>query len=128
MAVILLASFHFQIVEKEFVAKDKARWDHAASLSKTGSKKDDSTGPSTYTTDATPAAYPKFNSLLYSADIILPFFDLDQEKCWMKNKDPSELTNYSILFLKIMGWLLSSIIAVAIAERVESVLARSAST
>jgi hypothetical protein len=97
--------------------------------------------------------YPEFFSTLYSMDVMIPYLDLGQEKYWlvvtpevdehpMPDWMPASLSSrlgnslqgllksmartapHFFVFLRILGWLFTSIIVIAVVSRIETILAR----
>ena len=107
--------------------KDSGLWEHAV-------KMDGSEGcfndPEDFSSQNRPSGYPRFDPLVFAADVTFPFLDLNQEK-YRSLKDETSSAHmlvppsHRIIILKFLGWLLSGLIAVAIASRVETILARS---
>ena len=58
---------------------------------------------------------PHFQPVVYSLDVIIPLVDLGQEKYWMPNhnKNFGKLTSWLVVFLKLSGWILSTLLVSA---------------
>lgn len=107
--------------------KDDGLWDHAVKIDGSRAQFKE---PKNYTSRNRPSAYPRFDPLVLAIDVTLPFLDLNQEKYWSLKDEASSAhmrvpPSHCIIILKFLGWLLSGLIAVAIASRVETILARS---
>ncbi|MCI5160791.1 MAG: hypothetical protein D3917_01950 [Candidatus Electrothrix sp. AX5] len=59
--------------------------------------------------------YPHFQPIVYSLDVIIPLVDLGQEEYWMPNhnKPWGECASYFVVFLKLSGWILSTLLVSA---------------
>ena len=60
--------------------------------------------------------YPHFQPIVYSFDVIIPLVDLGQEEYWMpnhNNKPWGECASYFVVFLKLSGWILSTLLVSA---------------
>ncbi len=78
-----------------------------------------------------PPAYPAFSSTLYAFDVMTPGLDIGQEQYWRSASvsvtEPSReslLHSISAPLLKILGWLLTTAIAISLLTRVEAMIAR----
>lgn len=76
--------------------------------------------PWTSTACQMPPAYPRFNPLIYSLDLILPFVDLQQESQWAPIAAPEGILNgrgllrFAVWFEIIFGWLMSLLLLAAL--------------
>lgn len=75
--------------------------------------------------------YPSFSSLLYALDVMTPGLDIGQERYWRASQSSVAQPNKKVLlldlaapFLKILGWLLTTAIAISLLTRVEAMIAR----
>lgn len=82
---------------------------------------------------ASERVYPKFISLLYAADVTVPFLDLGQEDRWtvigstgksVKLEDPKTWMWFVPYFLRMFGWFATGIITIAVVARLETIMAR----
>lgn len=78
--------------------------------------------------------YPEFNSMAYTLDIFVPFLDLQQDSRWIV-APPAANANHGGNWLqkfmrayafwwRVLGWIFTTIIAIAIVARVETIVAR----
>lgn len=76
----------------------------------------------------TDSLYPAFSSLQFAADVMVPGLDLGQESHWRLAPPRSErawsLLAYLEPLLKIIGWMLTTAIAISILTRIEGIVAR----
>lgn len=84
--------------------------------------------------------YPKFVSLIYSLDVLVPILDLGQEQYWMPSYEPvvpgwgrsdhcafvegSYFYLALYVFLKVLGWIFATLIAIAVVTRAETLVAK----
>jgi hypothetical protein len=75
-----------------------------------------------------PPKYPSFSSLFFAFDVMTPGLDVGQEQYWRASATNSagERSYYDLLapILKIIGWLLTTAIAISLLTRVEAMIAR----
>jgi hypothetical protein len=75
--------------------------------------------------------YPSFSSLLFAFDVMTPGLDVGQERYWRSSPtspispaQPSLLFELAAPIVKIIGWLLTTAIAISLLTRVEAMIAR----
>jgi hypothetical protein len=78
-----------------------------------------------------PPQYPTFSSTLFAFDVMTPGLDIGQEQYWRSSAVSVEgsgrrswLFAVSASILKIIGWLLTTAIAISLLTRVEAMIAR----
>ena len=79
----------------------------------------DATAATSYlATNQLPAGYPTFNAVVYSADVLLPIIDFQQDSKWRPNQtstaNSGTVAVWTTRFLIAAGWILSTLLVASV--------------